>query len=113
MDETEILRQELEHYKLEKERIRKIIGQIGGNTSKKKDNLINIFFLALVCLFIIQMILTETSRTASSIEIKEGIASTVMLNISRMTSKKKRPQTSARKKILIRLSFFFEVFPPI
>ncbi len=48
MDETEILRQELEHYKLEKERIRKIIGQIGGNTSKRKDNLINILFLALV-----------------------------------------------------------------
>ncbi len=57
MDETEILRQELEHYKLEKERIRKIIGQIGGNTSKRKDNLINILFLALVIgLFIFDVI---------------------------------------------------------
>ena len=48
MDETEILRQELEHYKSEKERIRKIIGQIGGKTSKRRDQVINIVFIALV-----------------------------------------------------------------
>ena len=48
MEETEILRQELEHYKSEKERVRKIIGQIGGKTAKKKDLTINIVFLLLV-----------------------------------------------------------------
>ncbi len=48
MNETEILKQELEHYKSEKERIRKIIGQIGGNTSKKKDTIINIIFLCTI-----------------------------------------------------------------
>ncbi len=48
MDETEIMRQELEHYKSEKDRVRKIIGQIGGQTSKKQDRLINIVFLTLV-----------------------------------------------------------------
>lgn len=48
MEETEILRQELEHYKSEKERVRKIIGQIGGKTAKKKDLAINIIFLFLV-----------------------------------------------------------------
>ena len=48
MDETEILRQELEHYKNEKERIRKILGQIGGKTAKRRDQIINILFLVLV-----------------------------------------------------------------
>ena len=48
MEETEILRQELEHYKSEKERVRKIIGQIGGKTAKKQDLIINVIFLLLV-----------------------------------------------------------------
>ncbi len=48
MKETEILKHELEHYKSEKERIRKIIGQIGGNTSKRKDTIINIIFLFII-----------------------------------------------------------------
>lgn len=48
MDETEILRQELEHYREEKERVRKIIGQIGGASSKSRDRLINVVFLVLV-----------------------------------------------------------------
>jgi hypothetical protein len=48
MDETEILRQELEHYRAEKERVRKIIGQIGGASSKRRDRLLNIVFLVLV-----------------------------------------------------------------
>jgi len=48
MDETEILRQELEHYRTEKERVRKIIGQIGGASSKRRDRLLNIVFLVLV-----------------------------------------------------------------
>jgi hypothetical protein len=48
MDETEILREELEHYRAEKERVRKIIGQIGGSSSKSRDRLINIVFLVLV-----------------------------------------------------------------
>jgi hypothetical protein len=48
MDEAEILRQELEHYKDEKERVRKVLGQIGGKTSKRQDRLINIIFLVIV-----------------------------------------------------------------
>ena len=48
MDETENLRQELEHYRAEKERVRKIIGQIGGSSSKSRDRLINAVFLVLV-----------------------------------------------------------------
>ena len=51
-NETEILRTELEHYKSERERIRRIIGQIGGNHEKGRDLAINALFLAVVlCLF--------------------------------------------------------------
>ena len=48
MNETEILREELENYKNEKERIRKIIGQIGGTTARRQDRALNIVFLLLV-----------------------------------------------------------------
>ena len=57
MDEAEILRQELEHYRSEKDRIRKVIGQIGGATSKRQDQMINIIFLVVVVgLFIFDII---------------------------------------------------------
>ena len=50
MDEIEALRKELEHYKAEKERIRTIVGQIGGATEHRRNVMINIFFLAVVIL---------------------------------------------------------------
>lgn len=40
MDETQILREELGHYRTEKEHIRKIIGQIGGKKGKGRDQII-------------------------------------------------------------------------
>jgi len=48
MEETEALRSELEHYKAERERIRDIVGQIGGKTTKRRDLAINMVFLGLV-----------------------------------------------------------------
>jgi hypothetical protein len=48
MDEAEILRQELEHYRNEKDRIRKVIGQIGGASSKRQDRTVNVIFLVVV-----------------------------------------------------------------
>ncbi len=48
MIETDILKEELQHYKNEKEKIRKIIGQIGGTTSIKHDRRVNIIFLIVV-----------------------------------------------------------------
>ena len=47
-DELEALRTELAHYRQEKEKIRDVIGQIGGQTRKKRDMTINITFLAIV-----------------------------------------------------------------
>ncbi|HUT56705.1 MAG TPA: hypothetical protein VNA25_02395 [Phycisphaerae bacterium] len=50
MDEMESLRAELEHYKTEKERIRDIVGQVGGKPGRRRIKLVNFLFLAVVIL---------------------------------------------------------------
>ena len=64
MNEAEILRQELEHYRTEKDRIRKVIGQIGGTTNKRQDRLINIIFLVVVLGLFVFDILREVAGFA-------------------------------------------------
>jgi len=55
--ELEVLRNELEQFRQEKERIRDVIGQIGGQIDRSKERLINIVFLALVgALFVLDVI---------------------------------------------------------
>jgi hypothetical protein len=48
MDEIDALKTELAHYRHEKEKIRDVIGQIGGKSTKKQDRTINVIFLAVV-----------------------------------------------------------------
>jgi len=48
MEETEALRAELEHYKTERDKIRNIVGQIGGKTGRRTNGVINVVFLVLV-----------------------------------------------------------------
>ncbi len=51
MDEVQILRDELEHYRREREKIRDLIGQIGGTGNKKRERNITIAFLVVVMAF--------------------------------------------------------------
>jgi len=46
--ELDSLRIELDHYRAEREKIRDVIGQIGGTPHKRRDHLINVVFLVLV-----------------------------------------------------------------
>ncbi|BFN37393.1 hypothetical protein [Fidelibacter multiformis] len=46
--DTEALRRELEEFKAEKEKIRQLVGQIGGTESVEKDRKINFIFLVIV-----------------------------------------------------------------
>ena len=48
MDELDALRAELEQYKSEKDQIRDVVGQIGGQTSRKWHNTLNVIFLIVV-----------------------------------------------------------------
>jgi hypothetical protein len=49
-DETQMLREELEHYRSEKERVRQIVGQIGGQPSLRRTRWFNAAIFALVVL---------------------------------------------------------------
>ncbi|MCF7790363.1 MAG: hypothetical protein K9M56_00050 [Victivallales bacterium] len=52
-----IIEEELEHFKAEKERIRQIVGRIGGKATSRNDRLVNILFVALLLiLFIIDIL---------------------------------------------------------
>ena len=51
MNETEMMQEELDHYVAEKEKVRKIIGAIGGKTDAARDKVINVIFIVLVSLF--------------------------------------------------------------
>ena len=48
MEETELLLKELEGFKREQERVRSLVGRIGGRTSGRQDMAINIIFLLIV-----------------------------------------------------------------
>ena len=49
--------EELEQFRKEKERIRYLVGQIGGKESQQRDHIINIIFIiALVILFIFDLL---------------------------------------------------------
>jgi len=44
------LKAELDQFKKEKEKIRKLMGQIGGKNAEKKDRQVNIFFIVAISL---------------------------------------------------------------
>jgi len=46
----EILKEELEQFKAEKEKIRKLVGQIGGKQSDLQDRIINTLFIIIIVL---------------------------------------------------------------
>jgi len=58
-DETRLLREELEHYRAEKERIRQIVGQIGGQPSLGRTRMFNIVLLSVVVLLFLVDIARE------------------------------------------------------
>jgi len=56
MDQQALLN-ELEQFRKEKERIRMLVGQIGGKHSQKRDHVINIgFIIALLVLFLLDLL---------------------------------------------------------
>ena len=60
------LEEELREFKYEKERVRKIVGQIGGKKSQKLNTAINIVFLVVVlCVFVLGTIFHMIDYTLS------------------------------------------------
>ena len=57
VNDEEMLLEELERYRAEKDRIRQVLGQIGGVSNLNKDRVINILFLSLVVgLFVFDLV---------------------------------------------------------
>ena len=50
MDEIDLLKEELEHFRSEREKVRRMLGEIGGTHRRTRDLAINVLFLALVIL---------------------------------------------------------------
>ena len=57
--DTETLQKELEDFRQEKEKIRQLVGQIGGKNLAKRDRIINISFIALIAVVFLLDILAH------------------------------------------------------
>jgi hypothetical protein len=56
MDQDALI-EELEQFRKEKERIRRLVGQIGGKHSQRKDHIVNVvFIIAMVALFVLDLL---------------------------------------------------------
>ena len=66
MEETDLLLKELESYKAERERIRTLVGRIGGRNSLRQDMAVNIVFL----LVVVSVFVFEVLRGAFGITIQ-------------------------------------------
>jgi hypothetical protein len=55
--DTEMLKEELDHFRREKEKVRTLVGQIGGKGNAKRDRIINVLFVtAIVLLFSLDLL---------------------------------------------------------
>ena len=63
--DTEVLREELEQFRKEKEKIRELVGQIGGVASNRRDRVINVVFLAAIAI----LFLADVFRHVLHIEV--------------------------------------------
>lgn len=61
--------EDLEEFKKEKDRLRQLLGDVGGRKFSKRDNVINILFLALVLVFFIIESATHLLPPFFSLEI--------------------------------------------
>lgn len=57
--DTETLREELEQFRQEREKIRQLVGQIGGKKLAKRDKIINIVFITMITLVFLLDILSH------------------------------------------------------
>ncbi len=69
LDKEEALIHELEEFNREKERVRTLLGSIGGSSKNKKEHIINMVFLVVVLTFFVLELTTHFLPSAISLEI--------------------------------------------
>jgi len=60
--DTEALQEELEQFRKEKEKIRALVGQIGGVASNRRDRVVNIVFLIAISMLLIADVLRHVAH---------------------------------------------------
>jgi hypothetical protein len=60
--DTEALQEELEQFRKEKEKIRALVGQIGGVASNRRDRVVNIVFLIAIAILLIADVLRHIAH---------------------------------------------------
>lgn len=66
--ERELL-EEIQEFNRERDRIRKVIGEIGGTKYSRRDTIVNVIFLSIILLLFISEVLTMWLPTFISIEV--------------------------------------------
>ncbi len=79
-EEIEDLKQEVEAFKKEKERVRKIVGQIGGMPSLR-SRLTEVLFIVVVVLCLVTSILAHNALRFILIEVAIGIISLKIIHL--------------------------------
>ena len=59
--DTEVLQEELEQFREEKEKIRALVGQIGGVASNRRDRVVNIIFLLAIAVLLVADLLRHVA----------------------------------------------------
>jgi hypothetical protein len=55
--ETQALEEELEHFRQEKEKVRELVGRIGGTTSNRRDRILNTVFIVAIAFLLVADVL--------------------------------------------------------
>lgn len=84
--EAELLR-ELEEFKKEKERVRNLLGSIGGKNQSSREKLINMAFLAIILVFFMLELTTHFLPSYISLEIGVLLVSLKIIMLINSASK--------------------------
>ncbi|MBN2657279.1 MAG: hypothetical protein JXR86_09485 [Spirochaetales bacterium] len=84
--EAELMR-ELEEFKKEKERVRNLLGSIGGSRQNRREQLINMAFLAIVLVFFTLELTTHFLPSYISLEIGVLLVSIKIIMLIHSASK--------------------------
>ncbi|HEY5653724.1 MAG TPA: hypothetical protein VIR63_05080 [Pontiella sp.] len=74
-----MLKQELDQFKKEKEKIRQLMGQIGGKDAEKKDRWLNMVFISAVILIAFNDIMHHIFHISTPVSVEFSIGLAVLL----------------------------------
>lgn len=77
--EAQAMQEELEHFRTERDKVRALVGQIGGKGSAKRDKLMNIVFITLVLMLFTGELLARMKIVDWGLEPMDSMGLAVLL----------------------------------